>query len=180
MAISYVAFNNTPCSISRGVSASVGDLGASLRVGAKGCPLPTNWGIGTPENPVFFDKLKAAARRLTGSQTDAELSGLNIVFEFFQWQAGIAAIPPAPSWDDILHLYYPDGRLLEAPLFESVTSMSGTYGTFSSRFGVTLVTFENTGGAAAPRYADFALTYDTNEANIHISAMIKLFHSLTT
>jgi hypothetical protein len=183
MTITYAALNNTPCCITRSVGIETGDTGAVVRVGVVGCPLPAVWGIGTPENPVFFQKLKAAAKRLAGVLTDEELSGLVFPFSFFQMQPGIPAVPPAPSWDEILHLSYPDGRLLEAPFFESVEQAGGPYDSntagHAAVFRLSDIVFEDTGGSSAPRYADMLLDYDTAEPHSFLP-VIKIFHSLTT
>ena len=176
MAKAYAGFNNTPCAIIRGIAGNSGDGAVyGLRVGAVGCAVPTGWNAGTAENPVFFEKLKVAARRLTGASSDVGLSGVTIPAVFFLWQAGQAA------WLSAVQGLFPNGALLLAPFFESISSALGPNAlpTLTS-FILTDVTFENAGGAA-PTYADLRVTVsDDATQDTAQTITIKLFHSLTT
>lgn len=175
MANTYTGLANTPCSIIRSATnAAPADPAFQLRVGVKDCPLPTGWtvGSGIPDNPVFFDKLKQAARRLTGAKSDSELSGVVLDREFLEAQAEnlLAKANLANN--------FPDGQLLEFPFVESFTFLfQGTIAQFLSFEGVT---FEDTGGASAPRFADFTVIMDNSVNPASIIAVLKIFHSLTT
>ncbi len=176
MAISYAGFHNSPCCIIRTAVGASGDgQYRYLRLGATGCPLPSGWpaGEGTPVNNVFFSKLKAAARQLTGAANDAALSNLTVPMIFFQWQPGQAA------WDAALVGTFPDGALLELPFFESISNTLGDLDTISTSFLAQQITFENTGGVSAPTYADIRVQVD-DAVNNTLLLTIKIFHSLTT
>ncbi len=173
MAISYQSFANTPCSIIRGM-VSTGADGTSriLRVGAEGTPLPAGWvtDAGDADNPVFFEKLKAAARRLTGAANDAALSGAVIpgIYFFTQAPQDVAQAALAGS--------FADGLLLDAPFIESISDVFAVEaGAVAGRANLATVDFEtNTDG---PTYADFTFAVPNN-ANQH-TLVIKLFHTLT-
>ncbi len=172
MAFGYVAIANTPCAVIQNITALIGDGSSrAVRVGAVGCPTPTGWNADSapPDNPVFFDKLKAAARRITGAASDAGLSGLTVPTILFLAQG------PNAIWDLVrVASGFPNGALLSAPLIEQI-GLSDTAGN-SASLVCTGVVFEDNGDEA-PRYADFI--FAVTAANNNLNFIIKLFHSLT-
>ena len=175
MANAYGGMANTPCSIGRtGANGAPGDPPLALRVGIEGCPLPVGWPAGEaiPDNPIFFEKLKAATRTLTGAQNDNQLSGITLDSFLYQLQE------PNPVGLAALRSVYPNGDFLKLPFFESISYI--LQASPPAPFVIMVVTFENTGGASPPRYADLVFTMD-NAVNIAtIRVIIKIFHSLTT
>jgi hypothetical protein len=173
MAISYQSFANTPCSIIRAfISTGADGTERFLRVGMPGTPLNTGWvpGAGNADNPVFFQKLLAAAMRLTGVANASELSGVELSVDFFLVMTGNTIALEA------LQNNWPNGQLLELPLLEAVTPIS------RSESGVQAnlrnVIFETVSGGGAPTYADLEFAVP-NTANQY-SVVVKLFHTLTT
>lgn len=177
MAIAYQTFADTPCAIIRAATGTQPDGEfRSLRVGMPGATPPAGQ-VGTVGNKVFFEKLKAAAMRLTGAATESGLS--NALLSNVFW---LSAAPNAHFQAELESLF-PNGQLLDFPFIEQAGAVSsGSEPPFLPQFGA--VQFEDTGGASPPTYADFLFTVYPNgadpadiDSNIII---VKLFHSLTT
>lgn len=167
MAIAYSGQNNTPMAIIRGVSGEAADgTNRDLRVGAVGCPLPAGWTDGTPVNPVFFEALKKASMILIGVDTEAELSAAIIPLAFFSFQKG------QPTLEALLQASFPNGQLLAEPFFCQINRLAGN--TPEPQF--TIVTFQDTGGASAPLYADFrVIVSGATDINTFI---VQRFHTI--
>lgn len=185
MTIEYGGFSNTPCSIIRGAGSNDTQNDTAfraLRVSNYGVPTPVNFfgpnHTGNFDNPVFFKKMLAAALQITGSGNNpALLSNLTIgnVFWFVQPDG-------PPSIVNAHHATYPNGSLLDFPFFESFAPFDFTSNDKTAHYiGSSSVTFEDTLGERAPRWADINVAIDigtaTDDSGIY---MIKLFHSLTT
>lgn len=174
MSFIYGSLANTPCCIIRSGQSSVMDTDLALRVGANGCALPTGWDVdnGVPYNPVFFDKLKAASRKLVGAVNDAALSAKSINGILYQVQS------PNTSYLESLTGSFPDGELLSFPFFENIGAISQELSAPFQELNV--VVFEDTGGTSAPTYADLHITIDDGSSPANGIYIVKLFHSLTT
>jgi hypothetical protein len=173
MALSYQSFGNTPCAIIRGFYSDAADGTTRVaRVGDVGTPLPAGWlpDAGNADNPIFFAKLKNAARRLTGAPNDAALSGADIPGIFFMMAA------PQTAAQTALASSFPDGLLLDAPFFESISDLIASEGgVIAGRANLDDIIFET--NPDGPTYADIRFLVPNN-ANQH-NLVIKIFHSLT-
>jgi hypothetical protein len=184
MALTYNALGNTPNTINRIVTSDAtvadGDL-RSMRVSNYGVPTPVGFFganyIGDFDNPLFFRRLLAATMQFIGATTPEQVSGLaSLPLYFFQIQPGVN-----PPLEAALALAFPNGRFLEAPFFENIWREA--FNPIMSVMTPAFVSFEDTLGVSAPRWADISmlLAYPSVDVPVDDASVIqvKIFHSLT-